>query len=289
MSVPPELSRLTCVYLRESGAKGDVMTSSDTTRRRLLLALGSGTTLLAGCGDTDSPAPEPAPPPETATPEPATTGPEPAPETPPGTEEIQQGTGTPVPDDVVFSKPGGGEVPATVYGSGDCGVVLVPQDDMGRQSWDRYARRLAASDYRAIAIDEGEQRRAAGVTAAVRYLRDELDVETVVVVGASVGGGAAVRASAENPDVVDGLVAISPADGADRAGDLTMPALVVVSESDDEQFVTTAETLADGAGEAELVTYEGEAHGQHLLDSPHADDLRSRIGEFVATVCDPEA
>lgn len=263
------------------------MTSPDPTRRRLLLALGSGTTLLAGCGTIDSPAPAPSP--ETATPEPATTGPEPAPETPRGTEEIQQGTATPVPDDVVFSKPGGGEVSATVYGSGDCGVVLVPQDDMGRQSWDRYARALGASGYRAVAIDEGEERRAAGVAAAVRYLGDELAVETVVVVGASVGGEAAVRASAENPDVVDGLVAISPAGGADRAGELTMPTLVVVSEGDDGQFVTTAEELADGADEAELVTYDGEAHGQHLLDSPHADDLRSRIDEFVATVCDPAA
>lgn len=267
------------------------MTSPDPTRRRILLALGAGTTLLAGCGDTDSTTPEPAPPPGTTTgqttPGQETPGPGPGEPTPEATDTAQQRTGTPVPDDVVFSKPGGGEVAATSYGSGDCGVVLVPQVDMDRQSWDQYARQLSAAGYRALAIDEGDERKAAGVLGGVQYLRDDRGVETVIVVGASSGAEAAVRASVESPDAVDGLVAISPAGGADVAGDLQAPVLAIVSEDDDEEYVTAAETLAQEApGDGELVTYEGEAHGQHLFDSPHAEDLRSRMGAFVAGVCD---
>lgn len=263
------------------------MTSPDPTRRRLLLALGSGLTLLAGCGDTDSATPEPAPPPDTGTPEPETAGPGPEEGTPIGTETPQQGTGTPVPNDVVFSKPGGGEVSATIYGDGSCGIVLVPQVDMDRQSWDQYARQLAASGYQPMAIDEGEEEKAAAVTASVQYLIDERGVERVVAVGASTGGEAVVRASAESPDAVDGVVAISPAGGTDVAGDLTMPALIVVAEGDDESYVTAAEGIAAEAGEnAELVTFEGEAHGQHLFES-HGEALRGRIGDFLADVCHP--
>lgn len=265
------------------------MASPDRTRRRTLLWLGAGLSLLAGCGETDRTTPDPEPPPNGtgATPtEPLGPGPEGGEHTPAGTEPIQRGTGTAAPRDVVFSKPGGGEVAATLYGEGDCGVVLVPQIDMDRQSWDRYARRLADAGYRAIAIDEGESRKAAGVAAAVDYLRNEVGVESVVVIGASSGGAAAVRAAADDPDAVDGLVTLSAAGGADVADQLEPPAMFVVATGDAEEYVTTAETLAAAVpGEGDLVTYEGDAHGQALLESPHADAIRSRIGVFLEEVC----
>lgn len=263
------------------------MPSPPPTRRRLLLALGAGTTLIAGCGDTE-PTPEPAPPPETDTPVTETPGAGPDEETPPATEEIQQGTGTPVPDDVVFSKPGGGEVPATVYGSGNCGIVLVPQADRGRQSWDRYARQVSGDGYLAIAIDEGEERRDASVLGAIQYLREDREVERVVVIGASVGGEAALQGSAEMPADVDGIVALSPAGGAEAAADLDLPMLVLVSEDDGDYLATAEEIVEATPGGAELVTYDGEAHGQELLNSEHSTDVQQRIADFVTEVCYPE-
>lgn len=263
------------------------MTSPDRTRRRTLLALGSGMVFLAGCGDTDSETPEPAPPPEDETPTATEPGPGPDEESP-VVETPQQGTGTPVPDDVVFSKPGNGEVSATRYGTGDCGVVLVPQMDRDRQSWDRYARRLDDDGYQALAIDEGEERKAAGVAAAISYLREQRDVSSVVVVGASSGGQAVIEATADDSTAVDGLVALSPAGGEDAASSLDLPALVLVAE-DDEPAAGVAERIAASApGESELVTYDGEAHGQALLESDHADAVRARILEFLQSVCAPE-
>lgn len=289
------------------------MTPPDPERRRALLWVAAGTAGLAGCGVPERTTPNTAPPPNgTAGPGADGVGPGPGEDTPAGDRTVQRGTGTPRPVDVVFTKPAGGEVPSTRYGSGDCGVVLVPQADRDRQSWDQYARRLAGSGYLALAIDEGERRKAAGVTAAVRYLREEAGVDAVVVIAASAGGEAAVRAVAERggadggtltadetvtdggtvagggsvAGAVAGLVVLSPAGGAEVAGRLSLPTLVVVAEGDADRYVETARALADGAtGEAELATYEGDAHGQALLSSDHAEDLRGRIGDFLDRVC----
>lgn len=262
------------------------MSSPDPTRRRTLLALGSAVSVLAGCPTIDR-TPESTPPPNgTVTTEPLGPGPSGG-ETPTANATDRGGIETPGPTDVGFSKPDGGEVTATLYGGGDCAVVLVPQVNLDRQSWDEYARRLADADYLAMAIDEGEDEKAAGVTAAVSYLQRETDVDSIVLVGASTGGEAVVRAAAAAaPDVVDGAVTLSAAGGADVAGDLTMPALFVVSEGDEERFVQTANDLAAGAaGDRQLVSYEGSAHGQRLFESSHADDLRSRLADFLERAC----
>jgi len=267
------------------------MAPPDPDRRRILRGLFvAATALLAGCGETDRTTPEPAPPPnETGATATDAFGPGPeGDETPIANDTAPPPTGTAVPNDVVFSKPGGGEVAGTMYGGGDCAVVLVPQVDMDRQSWDQYGKHLAERGYRALAIDEGEDRKAAGVEGAVRFLRNTVGVTTVIVVGASTGGEAAVRAAVDRPESVDGVVTISAAGGQDVAGQLTMPTLFVVSEADAQRFVTTAEALVDGApGETELITLEGDAHGQHLFQSPHAEMLRTRIDRFVEAVCLP--
>jgi len=263
------------------------MTSPDPDRRRTILALAAGLIALTGCGDTDSETPEPAPPPDDETP--TRTEPGPGPDEPsPAMETPHQGTGTPVPDDVVFSKPGGGEVAATRYGTGDCGVVLVPQRDRDRQSWDQYARRLDAAGFQALAIDEGEQDKAAGVLAAVRYLRAERAADPVVVIGASVGGEAAIEAAAQDSPTIDGVVVLSPAGGEVAAETLVVPVLVLVA-ADDQPYTAVAEQIAGGVpGGSDLVTYAGEAHGQELLASDHADAVRSRILTFLQSVCAPE-
>lgn len=262
------------------------MAPPDPGRRQTLALLAAAASALAGCGDPGPRTPESTPPNETGT---DPLGPGPGLETPSGNEtEPPPAPGTPAPEDVVFAKPNGGEVTATLYGGGDCAVVLVPQVDRDRQSWDQYARDLAEDGYLAMAIDEGTDRKTAGVTAAVNYLRRETVVEAIVLLGASTGGATAVRAAAAHPDAVDGLVTLSAGGGADVADQLSMPARFVVAEGDAQRFVSTAEALAtDAPGEDQLLTYDGDAHGQALLESDHADDLRSRLGEFVAGVCEP--
>jgi len=260
----------------------------DPGRRRVLAGAAVGLGLLAGCGEFDRQTPGAAPPP-TDTAQPPGPGPG-TPERPPSNRTAQPGTGTPVTAELVLSKAGGGEVPATLYGGGDCAVVLVPGADRDRQSWGPFADRVAAAGHLAMAIDEGDERKVEGVTAAVSYLRRETNVGAVVLVGADTGGEAVVRAAAAEPDAVDGVVALSPTGGpdVDAAPHLSMPTLVVVSADDESTVVETARRLVEAApGSTTLVTYEGAAHGQTLFESPHAEDLRARVEAFVARVCDP--
>ncbi|MBX0324314.1 alpha/beta hydrolase [Halomicroarcula sp. F13] len=187
--------------------------------------------------------------------------------------------------DVSFDTSGGATVEGTLYGAGDCGVVLVPQINLDRESWRPQAERLASNGWLALAIDEGEQRVAA-VRAAVEFLRSERAVSSVVLVGASTGGAAIVGAAAEIPDRVDGVVTLSAAGGAERAGALTGQKLFVVSEGDEQRFVDIATRLHDDASDPKrLLTFDGAAHGQRLFESEHSAAVWSAMFDLLGDAC----
>lgn len=188
--------------------------------------------------------------------------------------------------DVSFEAPHGATIRATAYGRGSCGVVLVPQANRDRASWRSQAATIAGMGHLALAIDEDPENRPASVRGAIRYLRRQRDVSTLVLVGASTGGEAVVVANADADVAVDGTVALSPAGGVDRAPELRGRSLFVVSEGDEARFVRVARRLYERAPEPKtLVRYEGSAHGQGLVTSNRGDELRGRLRAFVADVC----
>lgn len=191
------------------------------------------------------------------------------------------------PANVSFEAPHGETILATLYGEGDCGIVLVPQINLDRESWAGEAKRLADQNHLVLAIDEDPDNRSASVRGAITFLREQQEVSSIVLIGASSGGEAVVVANANAPDgAVDGTIAISPGGGADHASELQGRTLFVVSENDDDRFVRVANELHEGAPEpTALVTYEGAAHGQRIFESDHGDDLRGRITAFVEAVC----
>lgn len=205
-------------------------------------------------------------------------------------------SGTPSPGDTPTSTPEGPRsvsfeaaqgttIEATEYGSGDCGVVLVPQINLDRESWRPQAEMLAGMGHRALAIDEDPDDRSGSVRGAIQYLRDR-GVATLVLVGASTGGEAVVVANATTDATVDGTITLSAAGGADHAADLQGRSLFVVSKGDEDRFVRVARQLHRGAPEpTALVEYEGSAHGQGFFDSEHAADLRDRLRAVVSAVC----
>lgn len=190
------------------------------------------------------------------------------------------------PRTVSFEAPHGGTIEATAYGSGNCGVVLVPQINLDRESWRPQAEMIAGTGNLALAVDEDPDNRSASVRGAIRYLRERQNVSTLVLVGASSGGEAVVVANAKTDATVDGTITLSAAGGADYASDLQGRSLFVVSEGDEDRFVRIARELHRDAPEpTDLVEYEGSAHGQRIFDSDHGDDLRDRIRTFVSEVC----
>lgn len=190
------------------------------------------------------------------------------------------------PRSVSFEAPHGVTIKATAYGSGDCGVVLVPQINLDRESWQPQAEMIADMGHLALAIDEDPDNRSASVRGAIQYLRQQQDVSTSILLGASTGGEAVVVANAKTDATVNGTITLSAAGGADNASDLQGRSLFVVSKGDEDRFVRIARELHQGAPEPkDLVEYEGSAHGQRIFTSDHGDDLRNRVRTFVTEVC----
>ena len=272
------------------------MTDSRTTRRHVLATSGSllGAVALAGCQQDDDGDGETTTAGETTTTDGATT----ADETQDGSdeettdEEVTETTVEGRPTDVSFDAPHGATIEGTLYGSGTCGVVLVPQVNLDRGSWEADANRLAEQEgLTVLAIDEDPDDRASSVRGAMQYLREQHDVSSLVLVGASSGAVAVVAANANSEEgAVDGTIALSPGGGEEYASELQGRTLFVVSEADDERFVRVTKKLHEDAPHpSELITYEGSAHGQRILESAHGDDLRTRIQEFTASACSGES
>lgn len=178
-----------------------------------------------------------------------------------------------------------GEVAATVYGAGSCGVILTPQINLDRSSWEPQAEHWADA-YLVVAIDPIEDERPASIAGAIDFLLEEEGASAVILVGASIGGEAAVIAGSDRADDVAGVVALSPGGGEERADELTGEKLFVVAEDDSERFVETTEAMYDRAAEPkELEVYTGDAHAQRLFGTHHAENLLAAIDDLLARAC----
>lgn len=206
-------------------------------------------------------------------------------------DEASEETDTPDedgPQDMSFQSTNGVELMGTIYGDGECAIVLTPQINRERGSWEPQATQLADKEYITFAIDVDEDDRPASILGAVQYLQAEHEINRVILIGASIGGEASVIANAHTEsDTVRGVVAISPGGGTDYAADLTGQKLFVVAEEDEERFIETTETLHETAPEPkELQIYSGDAHGQGLFETEHSDDLFQRIVNLVEEACE---
>ncbi|MDH4339368.1 MAG: alpha/beta hydrolase [Thermoleophilia bacterium] len=166
--------------------------------------------------------------------------------------------------------------------------------------WVPFARNLAAKGYFAFPFDlrghgfskgsENHRRSPADVVAAVRAVR-ALGAKKIIVVGASLGGIAAVMAAPKIQPPVTGVVAVSaPAaiagelDALSAAGRLRVPTLYVAAEDDQNppyDFAADAKTLFDATGtlEKRLEVVPGALHGTFLVMG--SKPVRSHLLEFL--------
>jgi alpha-beta hydrolase superfamily lysophospholipase len=134
---------------------------------------------------------------------------------------------TPKSGDVRFRAADGTKLVGHRFGTGKTAVVLVHQRRGSLCQWAPYAKRLANLGYTAFAIDlrgngqsqsrdwPANQRYGGDVVAASRFVRGA-GARKVFLVGASLGGSAAISGGANARPAVDGVVSISGA--ADLAG-----------------------------------------------------------------------
>jgi pimeloyl-ACP methyl ester carboxylesterase len=185
-----------------------------------------------------------------------------------------------------------------LFGHGDVGVILAHMRPADQTSWYPFAQTLADTgeytvmtfDFRGYGESTGEKqfdRIDTDLTAAYEYMHDDLGIERVYLVGASMGATAALIVGARVP--VEGVVAISsleqfpPLDATLTVGEITAPKLFITSEDDVPAMRSQEEFWKLAQEPKEQHIYEGSAHGVALFDGPHGADLERRIIDFLRT------
>jgi predicted alpha/beta-hydrolase family hydrolase len=195
----------------------------------------------------------------------------------------------------------GVELAGTLYGEGEVAVVFSNMGDQHEAAWAPVARAMSAAGYLALTYEfrywvngrmdaDQVQFIADDLRAAARFAREQ-GAEQVVLVGASLGGMATAKSAADAGAVaVVILAAPMQAPGVDVAVSveelqaILAPKLFITSEFDDTVAPEALEAMyAQAVEPKQLFVYAGtSAHGTHLLQTEHADDLRARLLEFVA-------
>ena len=174
-------------------------------------------------------------------------------------------------------------------------VILLHMYDANQQSWFGTASMLRdrgisalTLDFRGYGASEGDVEPAdidRDMRAALSFAHAR-GYRHIVLVGASMGGTAAIVTAAKEP--VDGVITLSAPDlfrGLDAskaAKDVRVP-LAMIAAKGDTSAEHTVETFKERSyvdpGQTLLV--DGRAHGTDLLDSPEADQVRQMLFKML--------
>jgi pimeloyl-ACP methyl ester carboxylesterase len=195
-----------------------------------------------------------------------------------------------------------GLIHADLYGKkGDRGVVLAHGGRFNKESWKKQAEALEKAGFLVLAINFRGYGESKGpgqadvfsaplyldVLAAVRYLRKE-GVKTVSVIGGSMGGGAAGKASIEaEPDEIDRLVFLGSGGSDEHPEKMKGRKLFIIARDDRgsgdiPRLPKVREHYEKATGPKELIVVEGSAHAQFLFDSDQAERVMSEIMKFLS-------
>jgi len=184
-----------------------------------------------------------------------------------------------------------------VFGHGATGVILAHMRPADQTAWFPFATRLAATnaytvltfDFRGFGESGGDKdfdHVDTDLMAAYDYMRAQLGISQIYLVGASMGGTAAIVVAARVP--VAGVVSISsPAqfqtmDALAAVPDIRAPKLFVSSEDDVPATRSQEELWAAAPDPKDMHTYAGDAHGTNILQSEAGPDLEQRLIAFLA-------
>ncbi len=226
---------------------------------------------------------------------------------PPVPEATQTPTATPEepfsgegPWELRFTTTDGVALYGILFGQGDIAVVLAPSYPGGLDGWRPFAEKLASGGYRVFTFDfrgqgqsEGTRNAADALTdlqAAVAVMRENI-AERVVVMGAGLGGMAAIQAASQGEEGLVGLVVLSSPRllEAVEIGDSDLSALAVPSlwfgtRNDMTQNIEDMYNVAGGS-DKQIWIYEGSSlHGTYILEGADGPNLEQRLTEFVARV-----
>ena len=198
------------------------------------------------------------------------------------------------PQPVTFEASDGTPLRGHLFGKGTAGVILAHMYPADQKSWFTLARKLAGEGYLALTFDFRGYGESGGekviseidrdLQGAYRFLQAK--VKKIFLVGASMGGTAAIRVAAENPTA--GVVSLSaPAafrglDAREAIRKIEVPCLFVAAEQDGSAATAAKEfNKAAKSPERLLLIVSGQEHGTHLFDGSQGTKVEGAILEFL--------
>jgi pimeloyl-ACP methyl ester carboxylesterase len=207
---------------------------------------------------------------------------------------------------VAFASSDGVRLAGRVFGGGPKGVILAHMKPADQRSWFSFADRLASDGYHVLTFDfrgycpggdggcsQGERTIAdiwKDVLGAIDYMRTTQHVETLSLIGASMGGTASLIAAAQpNVDVRAVITLSAPAQIEGLVVDDTVLQQVTagklfIAGVGDASAADAAQTLYDESPPPKRVDIEpADEHGTDLLSGSHGEVIAREIETYLET------
>jgi pimeloyl-ACP methyl ester carboxylesterase len=199
--------------------------------------------------------------------------------------------------DITFSAGrNGAMLHGVLVGQGPTAIVLAHQSDDDACVWSFYVPELMADGRQILAFDfndhgssdrVGDGRLDLDLLAAVAEARNR-GATHVVVIGASMGGTAALAAAGTPNSGINGAVSLSAVsswlqtDAESNAAAIPIPVLFAASQNDGST-AQTAQTVSQACGCAypDVLVFGGSRHGTRLLQGPDSASLQAAIDQLV--------
>jgi pimeloyl-ACP methyl ester carboxylesterase len=171
---------------------------------------------------------------------------------------------------------GVGESWAIVWGEGDRGVVLSHGAAYDAASWESQGQALEENGMVALAVEDISP---GSLRLAIDYLKEEYDVESVALIGASAGAGPVLEVAEEDPEEVGQIIVLSGIGDVSGLGEY--PKLFVASEEEEisERVRRMAEEASGDRNEALILS--GSAHAQAIFQTDEGERLMQVILERI--------
>lgn len=173
---------------------------------------------------------------------------------------------------------------------GSHAILLAHGAIFNKESWGQFEQQLLDNNYTVLAIDfrgygkstPGEQARALykDILGGIQFLQLQSGISKITVLGASMGGAAAAKASVySKPESINQLILLSPA-SVYKPQKLKGDLLFIASE--DEHLAKGLKLVYYKAPEPKLLMLiPGGAHAQHIFKTSQADVLTDIILNFL--------
>jgi pimeloyl-ACP methyl ester carboxylesterase len=160
---------------------------------------------------------------------------------------------------------GGSDV--LTWGDGDYGVVLAHGAAFDAASWEEQAPVIAEQGATVVAVEDISPE---GIAAAVQLLQDD-GIADVALVGGSAGADAILRLAAEQPDLADQLVLLSPNTVVEGLGE--EPKLFIASEGEPGTDIPQQLVDASPGDDNQTLIVGGSAHAQNIFDTEQGEEV----------------